>query len=53
MAGVAECGPASDDDMGGRISTSKKEASAAPGPSATALSYWASAMATSLSSGRQ
>jgi hypothetical protein len=36
-AGVAECGLASDDDTGRRISTSKKEASAAPGPSATTL----------------
>jgi hypothetical protein len=42
LAGVAECGPASDGDTGGRISTSKKEASAAPGPSAIALSLWAS-----------
>jgi hypothetical protein len=42
LAGVAECGPASDGDTGGRISTSKKEANAAPGPSAIALSLWAS-----------
>jgi hypothetical protein len=34
----ARSGPASDDDAGGRISTSKEEASTALGPSAAASS---------------
>jgi hypothetical protein len=49
----AESGPASDDDMGGRTSTSKDEASAALGPSTAASSLWTSAKAASSSSGKQ
>jgi hypothetical protein len=50
---AAESGPASDGDTGGRISTSKKEASTAPRPSAAASSLWTSDRAASSSSGKQ
>jgi hypothetical protein len=50
---AAESSPASDGDAGGRTSTLKKEANAAPGPSAAASSLWTSARAASSSSGKQ
>jgi hypothetical protein len=49
----AESGPASDGDMGRRISTSKEEASTTLGPSTAASSLWTSAKAASSSSGKQ
>jgi hypothetical protein len=49
----AESGPASDSDTGGRISTSKEEASAALGPSTAASSLCTSAKAAFSSAGKQ
>ena len=42
-----ESGPASDGDTGGRISTSKEEASVVLGPSTASSSLWTSAKAAS------
>jgi hypothetical protein len=49
----ARSGPTSDGDTGGRISTSKEDASTALGPAMAASSHWISAKAASSLSGRQ